>query len=308
MLLLLAPHAVRALEAVAIAPGAWMIPGVLAEASADNRGRVANIGILAGDDGAIVIDSGASRSQGEEILATAQRLAGKPVRLLINTHPHPQNVLGNGAFAARGIPILASAETRARMIERCRRCLAAATEAIGAQAMAGTEIVLPELVVVASEIREVAGRRLRLLVPGHAHSEGDLAVLDLDSGVLFSGDLAYRGQLPHLAESRIDGWLAALATLRGEPVRWLAPGRGAPGSLADLDPIVAYLGGLRQRVAAAYAKGLSLDETLDYAALPEFAAWEGYGARHGRNIQHVYFEFERADLERASIAGAGAAR
>lgn len=303
MLLLLAPPLAGALDAVMLAPGAWVIPGLLAESNAENRGRVANIGILAGEDGAIVIDSGASRLHGEELLAVAERLAGKPVRLLINTHPHPQNVLGNAAFAARGIPILASAQTRAMMAERCPRCLAALTEAIGAPAMAGTTIVLPELTVTVSETRAVAGRRLRLILAGHAHSEGDLGVLDLDSGVLFSGDLVYRGQLPHMAESRIEGWLAALAALRREPAAMLVPGRGAPGALADLEPLAAYLAGLRERVAAAYAAGLSLDETLERAAMPDFATWEGYAARHARNVQHVYFE-----LERAEFAGTGERR
>lgn len=272
---------------------------MLAEANAGNRGRVVNIGIIAGTEGAIVVDSGASRLQGEEILAAAQRLAGKPVRLLINTHPHPQNVLGNAAFAALGIPILASEQTRARMAERCPRCLASIAEAVGSEVMAGTAIVLPDLTLAATETRNVAGRRLRLLVPGHAHSEGDLAVHDLDSGVLFSSDLVYRGQVPHLAEARIDGWLGALDVLRREPARWLVPGRGAPGTLHDLEPFAEYLGSLRAHVAAAYAQGLSLDEALERAVLRDFATWEGYASRHARNVQHVYFELERAELDGA---------
>ncbi len=296
VLLLLLPIAGHALEAVALAPGVWMIPGVLAEVNDGNRGRVVNIGIIAGAEGAIVIDSGANRLQGEAILAAAQRLAGKPVSLVINTHPHPQNVLGNAAFAAQGIPILASEQTRARMAERCPRCVAAIAEVVGSEAMAGKAIVLPGLTVAATETRSVAGRRLRLLVPGHAHSEGDLAVHDLDSGVLFSGDLVYRGQVPHLAEARIDGWLGALDVLRREPARWLVPGRGAPGTLRDLEPLAEYLVSLRARVAAAYAQGRSLDEALERAALHDFASWEGYASRHARNVQHVYFEIERADL------------
>jgi glyoxylase-like metal-dependent hydrolase (beta-lactamase superfamily II) len=296
VLLLLLPIAARALEVVTLAPGVWMIPGILAEANAENRGRVVNIGILAGADGVIVIDSGASRAQGEEILAAAQHLAGKPVRLLINTHPHPQNVLGNAAFAAQRIPILASEQTRAMMGERCPRCLASITEAVGAQAMDGTSIVLPDLTVAGSETREAAGRRLRLIVPGHGHTEGDLAVLDVASGVLFAGDLVYRGQVPHMAESRIDGWLAALAALRREPMRALVPGRGAPGAPGDIEVFATYLAGLREGVARAYGAGLSLDEALERAGMPDFSAWEGYATRHARNVQHVYFEFERAEL------------
>lgn len=279
-----------------LAPGAYMLPGVLAEPDSENRGRVVNIGILVGDEGALVIDSGANRQQGEEILAIAERLAGKPVRLLVNTHPHPQNVLGNMAFAARGVPILASARTREKMAERCPRCLASMTHAVGEATMAGTEIVLPNDILEAGTERSVAGRRIRFVLPGHGHSEGDLAVLDIDSGVVFAGDLVYRAQVPHLSEAHSLGWLAALDELRRQPVSILVPGRGPVGRLADIEPLYAYLSSLRAVVAAAYEAGLSPDETLQRAELPRFASWQGYHERHARNVQHVYFEFERADL------------
>lgn len=290
------PLAARALDAVKLAPDVFLLPGVVADADVGNRGRVVNIGIIVGHEGSVVIDSGTSREHGELILAAAERLGGRPVRLLVNTHPHPQNVLGNSAFAARGIPILATQQTRAMMAERCPRCLAASARAIGAANLAGTAIVLPDITIAASETRVVAGRRLRLLHLGHAHSEGDLAVLDVETGVLFAGDVVYRDQLPHLAEADLAGWLAALEVLRREPVSVLVPGRGAPGAVADLEPLAAYLDALRASVGAAYAAGLSPDETLERAALPTHANWEGYAARHGRNVQHVYFALERAEL------------
>ncbi|MBI5793049.1 MAG: MBL fold metallo-hydrolase [Rhodocyclales bacterium] len=285
-----------------VADDVYVIPGVLADASSANRGRVVNTGFIVGRDGVIVVDSGANHGHGEAILATVASVTGKPVALLINSHPHPQNVLGNSAFAARGIPILATAATAAAMRARCPDCLRSLERSVGAEVMAATRIQLPDRVA-ASEVREVAGRRLTLLHAGHGHTEGDLVLFDAASGVLFAGDLVYRGQVPHLSESDTAGWLASLQPLRELPVRTLVPGRGPVGTAADLAPIGRYLLQLRQRVAAAYRDGRSADEAIALADLPEFSSWQGYAERHGRNVQHVYFEIERDDLN-----GGGARR
>lgn len=279
-----------------VADDVYVIPGVLAETSPSNRGRVVNTGFIIGTDGVIVVDSGANHEHGRAILSSVASITDKPVKLLINTHPHPQNVLGNSAFAERGIPILATAATRAAMRVRCPDCLRRLEQSVGAEAMAGTRIRLPDLVTAAGEVRDVAGRRLELLHAGHGHSEGDLAVFDATSAVLFTGDLVYREQVPHLSEADTAGWLASLRALGELPFRTLVPGRGPVGGAADLAPIGRYLAQLRQRVGAAYDAGRGADEVVTLADLPEFSSWQGYAERHGRNVQHVYFEIERDDL------------
>lgn len=279
-----------------IAEDVYVIAGAIGEASASNRGRVVNTGFIVARDGVIVIDSGANHNHGEAILAAVARITPKPVKLLINTHAHPQNVLGNSVFAERGIPILASAATVAAMDQRCPRCLESLGQSVGREAMEGTRVHLPETSVPGSQALEIAGRWLRLLHFGHAHTEGDLAVLDETTAVLFSGDLVYRQQLPHLSEASSAGWLAALQQLGELPFKILIPGRGAVGQSADLAPTQGYLSALRQRVSAAYHDGRSADEAIKQAELPEFAGWQGYAERHGRNVQHVYFEIERDDL------------
>lgn len=321
-----------------LASGVFVIPSPLADSNPENRGRVVNSGFIVGRDGVIVIDSGANRRHGEAILATVARVTPKPVKLLINTHPHPQNVLGNSAFAERGIPILATAATVAAMDERCPNCLTSLRQSVGDEAMRGTRIQLPDTTltvkvapatqdapfspggrrageeggkarlslsgaspqsgwVAGSRMLEIAGRQLRLLHFGHGHTEGDLVVFDEASAALFSGDLIYSGQIPHLSEANTSGWIAALDQLAGLPIRILIPGRGPAGGAGDLAPIRRYLSALRQRVAAAYQEGRSADEAIRLAELEEFASWHGYAERHGRNVQHVYFEIERLDLD-----------
>lgn len=288
--------AVSPLPADRIAPGVYVIPAPLAETSPANRGHVVNTGFIVGKDGVIVIDSGANRRHGEAILATIRRVTSRPVRMVINTHPHPQNVLGNSAFAQAGTTILASAATRQAMEQRCERCVRTLTESIGADAMRGTAIRLPERTVAATERIEIAGRALQLFHFGHGHTEGDLLVWDEASGVLFGGDLVYRDQVPHLAEADTRGWLAALERLGALDFRILVPGRGPVGDAQVVTRMRQYLADLRQRVGEAYANGLSADEAIVFADLPGFAGWQGYAVRHGINVQHVYFELEREDF------------
>ncbi|NJD33989.1 MAG: MBL fold metallo-hydrolase [Betaproteobacteria bacterium] len=280
-----------------IADGVFVIPAPLADATPENGGRVVNSGFLVGRDGVIVIDSGANHRHGEAILATVARVTPKPVKMLINTHSHPQNVLGNSAFAERGIPILATAATAVAMAERCPNCLASLRQSVGDEAMRATRIQLPDTTVAASQVLDASGRQLRLLQFGHGHTEGDLAVFDEGSATLFAGDLIYSGQIPHLSEANTSGWIAGLDQLAGLPIRILIPGRGPVGSAGDIAPIRRYLSELKQRVSVAYQEGRSADEAIRLAELQEFSGWHGYAARHGRNVQHVYFEIERLDLD-----------
>lgn len=291
-----AAQAAEALRPLEIGRGVYVLPAAVAEPNSANAGRVVNTGFIVGTDGVIVIDSGANRRHGEAIRAAVRRVTSKPIRLLINTHPHPHNVLGNAAFAARGIPILATQATRDAMQARCPHCLEGLAASVGRAAMAGSRIRLPNRIVAADARLEVAGRSLQLLHFGHGHTEGDLLVLDEATGVLFAGDLVYREQVPHLAEADTRGWLAALERIAGLTFITLVPGRGPLGSPQALADMRRYLDSLRRLVADAYAKGMSADEAIAHAALPEFAGWEGYAARHGRNVQRVYFELEREDF------------
>lgn len=302
-LLLCAPWSVLAappLVANEVAPGVYVISGALADPSPGNRGQVVNTAFLVGRDGVVVVDSGANHRHGEAILAAVRRITRKPVKQLVNTHPHPQNVLGNSVFARLGVPILASTATRDKMGERCPRCLKTLSETVGALAMQGTHIRLPTRIVGHGERLTLAGRSLQFFQFGHGHTEGDLVVLDEATGTLLAGDLVYRDQIPHLNEANLRGWSVALNEIQALPFSVLVPGRGPVGGVAAVVTMQRYFDQLRARVAEAYAAGLSADETITRADLPEFSSWQGYATRHGINVQRAYFAIERADFEQQS--------
>jgi alkyl sulfatase BDS1-like metallo-beta-lactamase superfamily hydrolase len=77
--------------------------------------NIANITMLEGDDGMVIVDTGIDLGQGAEVLAELRRITDKPIAAIVLTHHHADHVQGTAAFvdgdaaAARAVPIYAHA-------------------------------------------------------------------------------------------------------------------------------------------------------------------------------------------------------
>ncbi|GIX29264.1 MAG: Zn-dependent hydrolase glyoxylase [Burkholderiales bacterium] len=289
------PAAAQGLTPVPVAPGVYAFVGALAEPAVENLGFVANQGFIVGDSGVIVIDTGTHHAHAEAMLAAIRRVTDRPVALVINTHAAPERVLGNGVFAARGAPILAHRDAVRYMEANCHTCIRRLADALGGETMAGTSVTLPTRAVDGSVTLEVAGRRLSLLHFGWTLA-GDLAVLDQESGALFTGDLVCLDRVPEARDTRLEVWLAALQALRDLPVRVLVPGRGPVSDPRRVADTRAYLEALQQAVRARYEEGDSLREVTARAAVPAFQGWALYARLHAANVHHLYLELENKAL------------
>ena len=85
-------------ELLQLAPGVWRVEGTNAAISPANLGAIANTGIVATGEGLIVIDPGPTLARGQVIAGLAGSVSAEPVRWVIDSHAHPENVLANGAF------------------------------------------------------------------------------------------------------------------------------------------------------------------------------------------------------------------
>ncbi|HET6756936.1 MAG TPA: MBL fold metallo-hydrolase [Burkholderiales bacterium] len=286
-----------ALDPQRVATDVYAFLGAAEEIKPSNRGNVINTGFIIGYDGVIVVDSGANDQHGQRILDAIARTTSKPVLLLINTHPHPENVLGNSAFARFGIPILAHSETIAAMRARCEMCFDHTLSLLNEDIMRGTEIVIPGQSAEESQEIQVAGRRLKLIYFGWAHTEGDLAVLDVKSGVLFTGGLVSVGRTPVMQQARTQGWISALESLQDQPIERVVPDVGPISHPIRIADTLRYLKSLLQTLERQYEEGKSAIDVLQTSELPQFKDWALYDSAHPLNVQHVYRELEREELE-----------
>ena len=281
-----------------LAPGVWVQRGADEGATTSNRGAVANLGVLVGPEGAIVVNTGSSSEHGEALLAAIARITDRRVVLAIDTQASPDQVLGNSAFTLRAIPVLAHRRTDAFMREHCDACVADVRAKADSDALEATRVAWPTRLIDGGQTLRAGGRAIRLLYFGWTEQPGSLAVLDVESGVLFTGDMASFGIVPQTQLGRLPEWIDALGELKSLAPSIVVPGHGAPGPPAQLAVMREYLQGLLDATRAAFQRGDGLMETVQRLQLPRFRDWALYEAHHRRNVHFAYLQIEEEELRR----------
>ncbi|WP_428424782.1 MBL fold metallo-hydrolase [Methylibium sp.] len=283
-------------RAIEVAAGVYMVRGASGEIDAANRGRVGNAGFIVGDGGVIAIDSGTSYRHGQALLAEIARVTDKPVRLLLLTHARQEFLFGALAFRERGIPIHMQRQASRLMTARCEGCLKTLNRLLGEEAMRGTAMFKPDVEFDTTHELNLTGRPVRVLYYGHSSGPGDIAVLDVRTGVLFAGGLLDQHRIPDVQDSELGGWRQALQALRGLPLRQIVPGHGAAGPAGLIDGVDRYLTQLETRLLELTGADAALSEVPDAAALPEFKDWDQYQTVHRRNASILFVRMEREQL------------
>jgi glyoxylase-like metal-dependent hydrolase (beta-lactamase superfamily II) len=281
-----------------VAPGVYVQRGADEAPSTANRGATANLGVLVGTRGVIVVNTGSSAEHGAALLAAVARLTDRPVVLAIDTQASPDQVLGNSAFTQRAIPVLAHRDTDKFMREHCDACMTDVKAKADTEALAATHAAQPTRLIDGAQTIRAGGRTIQILHYGWTEQPGSVAVLDTDSGVLFTGDMASFGVVPQTQLGRLPGWIEALRQLQALAPSTVVPGHGAPGPAARLGEMRDYLQQLLDGVRAAYLRGDDLMETVDHLELARFRNWALYGAYHRRNVHFAYLQREEEELKK----------
>src|SRR3546814_4235659 len=147
-----------ALPVEAIADGVFVFRGAHEEATPDNLGGIANLAFVVGGEAVAVIDSGGSAAEGRRLLEAIRRVTPLPVRYVVNTHFHPDHVLGNAPFVDEGATVVGHANLPRGLAARAGTYLGRLRQALGDRAE-GTEIVPPTLLVRDRLSLDLGGRR-----------------------------------------------------------------------------------------------------------------------------------------------------
>ena len=276
-----------------VAPGVFVHEAPFGLISPANRGDIANLGFIVGDEAVAVIDTGGSRAVGEALLAAVRARTDKPVRYVVNTHVHPDHLAGNVAFAGDGVRFVGHHKLARALAARAPFYAEQAERQLAPADAAGTAFVAPDLPVTDTLRLDLGGRELVLEAHPTAHTDADLSVLDTATGTWFLGDLLFAGHLPTIDGSLV-GWLAEMQRLAGRDVARVVPGHG-PRTLpwpAALAPQHRYLERIAGDVRALIAAGRSISEAAETAGLSERDAWALFDEFNPRNATAAFHELE----------------
>ena len=276
-----------------IADGIFAHHGLHELMNSDNHGDIANTGFIIGEESVAVIDTGGSFHTGTALRNAVRAATAKPIRYVINTHMHPDHVLGNAAFTPDQPRFVSHAKMARALSARGTRYLEAAKEAMGEEAFRGTEIVLPTEGVREPTTLDLGGRKLKLTPKPTAHTDNDLIIVDEKTQTAFVGDLIFSGHIPTL-DGSILGWVQVLKEVDKQPPQLIVPGHGpaSMGWAAAYGPMLRYLDTVIEDVRKIIAEGGTINDAIKTAGPQEAPRWELFDEFHQRNVTAAFAELE----------------
>ena len=283
----------QALEFEEVAPSLFVHRGLIEEPNADNRGDVSNIGFIIGQDSVAVIDTGTAPWMGEAVWRAIRAETGKPVSHVILTHMHPDHTLGTVPLNLAGAQVVGHAGLERALLDRLGNYIESLGAVIGPNAYVGVGPITVDLAVETEEEIDLGGRKLILRAWPRAHTGNDLTVMDLTTGVMFTGDLVFHRHTPAL-DGQLIGWQRVLKQMTGLDVTQIVPGHGGP-ILAwpeGAEDMVRYLDVLETDARGAINKGQRLGDAVETIAQGEAGQWELFDAYNPRNATVAFTELE----------------
>ncbi len=275
-----------------IADGTYVLIGRTEDFSIENGGNIVNVGFVVTSAGVVVIDTGPSKRYGEQLRAVIRKLTDKPVVKVVNTHFHPDHFLGNQAFADVGVAALPATIQGIQAMggpftdNMYRMC---------GDWEAGTEPAVPSRAQVAG-VERIGDHSFEFLALA-GHTDGDLAVFDRTTGVLFAGDLVFFDRAATTPHANVTVWLDSLARLKTLPYKYLVPGHGPVVSDARaIQQTRDYLVWLETTLQQAADQGKDMTEVMTTPLPQEFAAIPLVHHEFSRSVAHLFPALEQHAL------------
>jgi quinoprotein relay system zinc metallohydrolase 2 len=288
----LAVHSLEGLRVKEISAGIYLHVGKHELPDTHNHGAIANISFIVGETCVAVIDSGGNLAQGQALKAAISQQTDKAVCYVINTHVHPDHILGNSAFKAPGVQFIGHHKLIRAMALRRAYYMDKAHTQLGIQ-LDISHFIPPTVSVQDTLTIDLGGRKLELTAHSVAHTDHDLSVYDQQSDTLWLGDLLFREHIP-VIDGSINGWLAELVRLEKQDYHHVIPGHGA--LVTDwkhaLQLQKRYLTLLRDQIRVIIQQGKFLEEALKTVAYTEAKSWKLFAQFHRKNITSAFAELE----------------
>jgi glyoxylase-like metal-dependent hydrolase (beta-lactamase superfamily II) len=284
-------------KAEAVGDGVWFVQGQAAMGSTANRNFISNAGFVVTGEGVVVIDALGSPALARELIDEIARITPQPIRYVVVTHYHADHIYGLQAFQAAGAKVIAHPAARDYLnAEAAQRRLESSRQELAPWIDERTRLVTPDQWLDGERLSlHLGGVDVHVHHLGPAHTPEDLVVHVPQRGVLFAGDLVFRGRVPFVGQADSRHWIAALSRLISFAPRLLLPGHG-PLSRTALDDLTLtrdYLLHLRQTMGQAARDLEPFDEAYARADWSRFQSLPLFGVVNRMNAYNTYLLMEQ---------------
>jgi glyoxylase-like metal-dependent hydrolase (beta-lactamase superfamily II) len=218
------------------------------------EGQGGNVGVLAGDDGVIMIDDQFAPLT-DKLMAAIKTISPKPVRLLINTHVHGDHTGGNENVGKLGVTIVAHDNVRVRLAKGVN------------DGPPSPAIALPVITYGDKMSLHFNGEDIEIGKLPPAHTDGDGYIRFPKADVIHVGDVFRTTGYPGVDGGNggtVKGTIAALQAVvdMAGPNTKIIPGHGVVSTRDNVASFRAATIEAQKRVSAAIKQGMTLEQVV----------------------------------------------
>ena len=277
------------LKAIKLSENSYYFYGKEEYFSKENGGDIANASFIITANSVILIDTGSSKSYGEQVKKQIEKITSKPIKYILNTHHHPDHFLGNSAFSSSDIY---AAEFTKNEIEQNGDLYIVNLVNLVGEAMNNTKIKAPNQVLTTKTLN-LDGYKLDILhLDGHTQS--DIAIYDENTKILYASDLVFNKRTLTTPHANMQNWIKSLEELEKIDYSILVPGHGLASKTKEpIKENIAYLNYLDNTLKNSVKEGLDVFEILEKPIPKEFESFTMFKEEFERSVINLYPSYEK---------------
>ncbi|HQS57657.1 MAG: MBL fold metallo-hydrolase [Gallionellales bacterium 35-53-114] len=286
---------------VKMGPHSYYVKGLSGAASPENQGYMSNAGFVVTKAGVVVFDTLGTPELAQSLVKAIAKITSQPIRRVIISHYHADHIYGMQVFKALGAEIWAHRAGQEYVgSEEASMRLAQRLEALKPWMDENTQVLPADKWLEGDASFEMGGVHFELRHVGPAHSSEDMAMFVKEDGMLYSGDLVFKGRVPFVGTADSRMWLKALDKLIVFNPKFMIPGHGAASStpVADLKLTRDYLIFVRQAMGKAVQDFVPFDEAYTQTDWSQFSKLPAFLDANRANAYNTYLLMERESLNK----------
>ena len=285
-----------------LTPYSYYIPGLAGAANTRNEGFMSNAGFVITPAGVVVFDTLGSPSLAQEMVNRIRELTALPIKRVIVSHYHADHYYGIQVFKDLGAEIWAHEAGKTVVgSEAGNMRFEQRKQILGQWINDKTQrFPTPDVWLSGDTDFELGGLHFRLRHVGPAHSEEDLVLFVEEDGVLFTGDLIFKGRVPFVGEADSRRWLNALERLIALQPKLLVPGHGGASDtpMEDLTLTRDYLVFLRAKMGRAVEEMIPFEEAYANTDWSNYQSMPAFREANRPNAYNTYILMEKESVSK----------
>jgi glyoxylase-like metal-dependent hydrolase (beta-lactamase superfamily II) len=277
----------------------YYVQGMAGAASSENQGYMSNAGFVVTPAGVVVFDTLGTPSLAAELVKQIRKITPLPIKYVIISHYHADHYYGLQVFKALGAESWGHKNGQGAIdTEAAAERLAQRRVTLFPWVDEQTKLLPVDKWLDGDTDFKLGGIHFKLRYVGPAHSAEDMAMLVQEDGVLYTGDVVFRGRIPFVGDADSKLWLGALHKLLQLKPRVMVAGHGVSSvkPMRDIQFTQDYLEFMRKHMGRAVADLVPFEEAYAKTDWKKYRSMPAFEQANRANAYNTYLLMEKESL------------